>query len=151
MDYRDLRFLGYYVHEERGYQSALNAIREEMEARKPDKLAPAGYQPGEKFAKAVSSFGDDYRAYGDGLLERAGEGKTVTRQEIEILAKAERLFALAYPQGLEQAWRNVALLDRGRNMSNTGQSLTERVSRAAGVDLQKDGGGAGFRFEFKAF
>lgn len=135
MDYRNLRFMGCYVHEDQAHERAQAAIKQEIESRDPQKNGGNLLQPDQSFKDAVVKFRDDYRTFGEALLKKAGEGGQLDRIELKTLDRAERLYATALGTTMERAPLRLSFLDAGTAMhgKGCGLSLTRQVEIAAGI------------------
>jgi hypothetical protein len=135
MDYKALRFMGFYIHENDAFARAQEAIKQEMQERGLEKGRGNLYQPDPKFKDAVTKFSEDYKKFGEGLLKRANEGHALEHIEIQTLNRAERLYATALGSTLERAPLRLSFLDAGIAMhgKGTGPSLTRQVEIAAGI------------------
>lgn len=128
MDYKALRFMGYYVHEKGPYESALATATAEIESRK------SGNASDETFKIAAQKFHDDHKLFGEGLIARAEKGERVEHIELLTLARAEKLYATTVVDG-RQSKLHENLAD-GFNLrgKQNGLSMTERVARLTGME-----------------
>ena len=131
-----MRFHGYYIHEQSGFDSAMALVKREMQERAPDALSPSGYAPDPGFKKHVDSFGSDYRELRDDLLDRARGGKHIDREELTTLQRAEQLYAVADSSGPDMANRRLGDLKSGREAFNAsgGMSASRPIAKLAGLD-----------------
>ena len=132
--YKDLRFFGHYIHDVAAYERAQLVVKQEMKERLPDKDAPGGYAPDDKFKKEASRFGDDYRAFRDDLRKRATAGEKISRDEYVTLVRGERLNIEANSSsGL--AKERLSLMEAGKNpFGFGGMSDSRLIGRLTGHD-----------------
>lgn len=133
-DYRSLRFMGFYLHEKDGYESAQKVVAREIKDRKPDEGVKAGYAPDPKFQESASKFRDDHKAFGGELIARAEKGARVEYIELLTLARAEKLYT-ATISGPRQSFLQANLAE-GHNPygKRSGLSMTEQVARLTGME-----------------
>lgn len=131
-----LRFQGYYIHETKGFDSAMALVKQEMQGRAPDALSPSGYSPEDSYKRSVSSFGNEFRELRDDLLARARSGQKIEREEVTTLERAERLYAVASAPGPKIAESRLDDLKSGKEAFNSsgGMSASRLVSKLAGLE-----------------
>lgn len=135
MLHTDIRFSGFYLHDSKGFESALKIVRQEMGERRPDADSAAGYAPDERFKREVSRFGDDFRTFSGDLRARATQGKPVSEAEIKTLERSESLYAQASAVGPGVAAHRLSMLEAGRNaFHGTGMSDSRLIRKLTGLD-----------------
>jgi hypothetical protein len=134
--YDQIRFQGYYIHETKGFDSAMALVKQEMREREPDDLSPKGYGPNEGFKKQVESFRSEFHELRDDLLGRARAGGKVDREELTTLQRAEQLYAVASASGPETAFARLADLKSGKEAFNGagGMSSSRLIAKLSGLD-----------------
>ena len=137
--YDQLRFQGYYIHEDEGFKQASAIVQREMEARKPDEHSPSGYQPDSGFIKSINQFGTDFRELRDDLLTRARNGEKIDRAEIITIDRAEKLYAIGSAPGPRVADARMKSLADGKEAFNAagGMSAARLLTELSGNNKDK--------------
>lgn len=134
MDYKNLKFFGHYIHDIGDHERALAVVKSEMNERKADHNAPSGYAGNVKFLEESRRFRDDYTAMRDEMLERAREGKSVSRDEYITLCRAEKL-CVRTNWGSDKVNGVLRLVDAGKNaFSPSGMSDSRLIGKLTGLD-----------------
>ncbi len=137
MYYKDLRFQGFYLHDEDGYRKALAIVTVQNDDSKdhlrppPDNAEARRY---DQYKKDVSKFGDEYKQVGDELLKDAKAGRKVEPAAIKTLERAEYLYSQANAVGPKTAFNAAQNLEKGKGPGGHGFSLAKQVRDAAGLE-----------------
>ncbi|PZO87318.1 MAG: hypothetical protein DI626_04275 [Micavibrio aeruginosavorus] len=137
MFYKDLRFQGFYLHEEESYRKALTIVTVQNDDSKdhlrppPDDAEAKRYN---QYQEDVSTFGEEYKQLGEELLKDAKAGRTIDAAAIKTLERAEFLYSQANAVGPKTAFNAAQNLEKGKGAGGHGFSLTKQVRDAAGLE-----------------
>jgi hypothetical protein len=86
MNIEDLRYMGFRLADPDGYKRAYDLIKKEITGRQG-----AGDMPDQQFYKPFRDFTRGFTAARDEMFNRAKCGQAISREEYDLLVKAEKM------------------------------------------------------------
>ncbi len=134
MGYKDIRFHGFFIHDDAAYERAQSVIRNEMAERQQQRDGSNFYQPNRDFKKSVENFAIEIQSFDRELHTLLQQGGKIGENEIRIMDRSERLYAEAIGQTSERTPLRLSYLDAGLAVHGQGLSRTQKLKLEVGVE-----------------